>query len=419
MCSACLFIAWHSDALQLGSSRTTSGSPSSSSRYLKIKWHSYAKREHNSKGRKWKTGSEMSGPPRQALTGTAILVKGLMAMLSANRRAFLKLTSTGAIGLALSGGGTVAARNSGSKPLRGIFPIAQTPFTEDDKLDLDSLIKELHFIDRGGVHGFVWPQLASEWQMLTDSERLEGAEAVASTGRNLRPAVLIGVQGPNVSMAVKYAKHAERAGADAIISLPPDGERDPQAILEYYKVVGGATTLPLFVQAAGSLGVETILQMYRAIPTLRYVKDEAGQPLMRISALRKGSNDQLKIFSGSHGKTLIDEMIRGFSGDMPAASFADIYASAWDLWHAGKTNEAVEMYGNAAILINEVSTYDEGMKYILYLRGVFKTYSLRDRAPAKGLPSVGGGLRNGTPLDETGKQVLRELLNLMKPYLRA
>jgi hypothetical protein len=77
------------------------------------------------------------------------------------------------------------------------------------------------------------------------------------------------------------------------------------------------------------------------------------------------------------------------------------------------------MYGNAAILINEVSTYDEGMKYILYLRGVFKTYSLRDRAPAKGLPSVGGGLRNGTPLDETGKQVLRELLNLMKPYLRA
>jgi hypothetical protein len=106
------------------------------------------------------------------------------------------------------------------------------------------------------------------------------------------------------------------------------------------------------------------------------VKDEAAQPLMRIAELRKGSNDQLKIFSGSHGKTLIDEMIRGFSGNMPAASFADIYASAWDLWHAGNKREAIEVYGNAAILINEISAYDEGMKYILYLRGVFKTYNL-------------------------------------------
>jgi hypothetical protein len=62
------------------------------------------------------------------------------------------------------------------------------------------------------------------------------------------------------------------------------------------------------------------------------------------------------------------------------------------------------------------------MKYILYLRGVFRTYQLRDRPPADAaLPSAptSGGLGNGTPLDETGKRVLRELLDLMKPYLKA
>ncbi len=169
-----------------------------------------------------------------------------MDKISADRRAFLKLLGTGAIGLALPGGRLVAARNSDSKPLRGIFPIAQTPFTDDNKLDLDCLVKELHFIDRGGVHGFVWPQLASEWQMLTESERLAGAEALASTGRKLMPAIVIGVQGPNIGAAVRYARHAEKADADAIISLPPSGETDPQAILEYYKVVGSATALPLF-----------------------------------------------------------------------------------------------------------------------------------------------------------------------------
>jgi dihydrodipicolinate synthase/N-acetylneuraminate lyase len=343
------------------------------------------------------------------------------------RREFLQILSAGAMGLVIPPSCISAAQNARSKPLRGIFPIAQTPFTESNKLDLDSLVEELRFIDRGGVHGFVWPQLASEWETLTEAERLEGAEAIASTGKKLRPAIVIGVQGPTVLAAVKYAKHAEKVGADAIISLPPSNQKDPKALLEYYREVGSATELPVFVQAVGTLSVDLILEMYRNIPTLRYVKDEAGQPLARIRTLREKSNDQLKVFTGSHGRTLIDEMIRGFSGSMPAASFADIYASAWDLWHEGKEREALETFGNAAVLINEITAYDEGMKYILCLRGVFKTYQLRDREPRGALPNgapsapmlASGKIGNRSLLDDTAKQVLRKILDLMKPYLRA
>ena len=343
------------------------------------------------------------------------------------RREFLQILGTGAIGLVLPSGHMSAPLNVGSKPLRGIFPIAQTPFTESNKMDLDSLLEEVRFIDRGRVHGFVWPQLASEWETLTEVERLEGAETIASAGKKLRPAIVIGVQGPNVAAAVKYAKHAVKVGADAIISLPPSNQNDAKALLEYYQEVGRATELPLFVQAVGSLSVDVILEMYRKIPTLRYVKDEAGQPLARLWTLREKSNDQLKIFTGSHGRTLIDEMIRGFSGSMPAASFADIYASAWDLWHEGKEREAVAMFGNAAVLINEITTYDEGMKYILYLRGVFKTYQSRKRGPSGGFPGATptapalamGESGDRIPFDETAKQVLRKILDLMKPYLKA
>ncbi|HTY26091.1 MAG TPA: dihydrodipicolinate synthase family protein [Desulfomonilaceae bacterium] len=343
------------------------------------------------------------------------------------RREFLHTLGTGAMGLVLSSGRMSASQKLGSKPLRGIFPIAQTPFTESNKLDLDSLVREVRFIDRGKVHGFVWPQLASEWETLTEAERLEGAEAIASTGKKLRPAIVIGVQGSSVAAAVKYAKHAEKSGADAIISLPPSHQTDAKLLLEYYQEVGRATELPLFVQAVGTMSVDIILEMYRNVPTLRYVKDEAGQPLARISTLREKSNDQLKIFTGSHGRTLIDEMIRGISGSMPAASFADIYAAAWDLWHEGKEHDAVAMFGNAAVLINEISTYDEGMKYILYLRGVFDTYLSRKRGPDGGIPgaalatpaSSGEETGNRVPFDDTAKQVLRKILDLMKPDLRA
>src|SRR4051812_28670482 len=129
-------------------------------------------------------------------------------------------------------------KSANNKRLWGIFPIAQTPFTESNKLDVDSLIEELKFIDRGGVHGFVWPQLASEGDTLSEEERLAGAEALASAAKTLRPALVLGVQGPNVAAAVKYAKHATKVGADAIISLPPAGENDPKALLAYYKELG-------------------------------------------------------------------------------------------------------------------------------------------------------------------------------------
>jgi 4-hydroxy-tetrahydrodipicolinate synthase len=326
----------------------------------------------------------------------------------------------GAAGLVLSSTGRA---DPGAKPLRGIFPITQTPFTASNRLDIDSLVEEVRFIDRGGVHGFVWPQNASEWQTLSDAERLEGAEAIASTGKKLKPAIVIGVQAADTATAVRYAKHAEKIGADAIISLPPANQTDEAAIQEYFRQIGGATGLPLFLQAVGNLSVDCILSMYKAIPTLRYVKDEAGQPLARFASFQSGSHGELKIFSGGHGRTLIEEMMRGFSGSMPAASFADIYASAWDLWQSGKQKEAIEEFGAAAILIQEIGVYPEAMKYILYCRGVFKTYQSRPARTAPPPPdpralATGRGLPPAV-LDEKSQKVLRDMLDLMKPYFKA
>lgn len=331
-------------------------------------------------------------------------------MSNTSRRGFLQIVAAGSLSFA-------APPTAGSKPLRGVFPIAQTPFTDSNKLDVDSLVEQLRFIDRGRVPGFVWPQLASEWSTLSESERLEGAEALAGAAKKLRTALVLGVQGPNVDAAVRYAKHADKLGADAIISLPPANEKDPRAVAAYYKEVGKATALPLFVQAVGNLSVESLIEMYKEIPTFRYVKDEAGQPLFRIEQLRKESNDQVKVFTGGHGKTMIDEMRRGFSGTMPAASFADLYAASWDLWQQGKQKESMEMFGRVSMLVHEISVYGiESLKYILQLRGVFKTYHTRQAPPNP--QAANSGVERGK-LDEAGKQAIRQMMDYVKPWLRA
>src|SRR5579862_918832 len=149
----------------------------------------------------------------------------------------------------------LGATSAHPKRIEGIFPIAQSPFTDSDQLAVNTLVEELRFIDRGRVHGFVWPQLASEWSSLTEAERMAGTEAVCSEGKKLRPAVVIGAQALSTPLAVRYAKHAEKCGADAIIALPPPKADDENVLLEYYSAIGKSIELPLIVQAVGNMSV--------------------------------------------------------------------------------------------------------------------------------------------------------------------
>jgi 4-hydroxy-tetrahydrodipicolinate synthase len=341
-----------------------------------------------------------------------------------SRREILGLFGAGALGLVLPDG-PLFAQPSTAKPLRGIFPIALTPFTAGDKLDLDCLVEEVKFIDRGGVHGFVWPQMVSEWTSLTAQERLLGMDAIGSAGKKLKPAIVFGVQSADLATSLQLARHAEKVGADGIISLPPAENLTARQMLEYYQAIGSATRLPLFVQAVGDMDVDLIMAMYKAIPTMRYLKDEAGDVLARIVQLTKLSSGEIKIMTGAHGRTLIEEMRRGSSGCMPLPGFADLYAATWDFWHQGKHKEAMDMHGRTLLLLTEMGIYSgtEPMKYILYLRGVFKTYAARKApAQAQGFAAAAKAASASSgpdrPLDEAGKLALKETVDYLKPYFR-
>jgi dihydrodipicolinate synthase/N-acetylneuraminate lyase len=280
----------------------------------------------------------------------------------------------------------------------------------DDKLDLDCLAAEVKFCNRGGVSGFVWPQIASGWSTLSEQERLDGAEALLAAGKGGKTAVVIGVQaiGADIATSVRYAKHAAEHGADAIISLPPEKAND-QAMLEYYKTIAAVTPLPLIVQSQGDMSVDLVVEMFGQILTMKWVKDEAGNPLARITELQQRTGNKLAVFAGNGVRTMIDEMKLGFSGYCPFTGLSDLYQATFDLWHAGKHKEAFDMFGR----ILAFDSIQGVSQYILVARGVFKETTTRRATP-------GMGNRREGKLDEAQKQVIRESLDeYLKPYLRA
>src|ERR1035441_2667374 len=327
------------------------------------------------------------------------------------RREFLRTLGGGALALALAGRGWSAA----AKPLRGVFPIGQTPVTENDKLDLECLQNEVKFCNRYKVHGFAWPQIASGWTTLSEKERMDGVEAILAAGKGGKTALVIGVQDKEgkIDQSIAYAKHAAKNGADAIISLPPE-----KAMIEYYKTIGQATDLPLIVQTQGDTSVDLIVEMARQVPTMKCVKDEAGNPLARVTQIRERTNDKLAVFSGNGVRTMIDEMRLGFSGHCPTTVLSDFYAATFDLWHAGKQREAFDMFGR----IQAFNSITGAAGYLMVLRGMFKENTKTRGMGGGGAVAGGGGGSSrapAAPLDEAGKQAVRDAWDqFMKPYLR-
>jgi len=327
-----------------------------------------------------------------------------MVMRAIHRREFLTTAAAGGSLLFLR-----KAYGAPDRRLAGIFPIMQTPFSDSGALDVETLAHEVQFLDRIGVQGMVWPQLASEFPLLNFDERLSGAEALVRANKALdaktRPAVVIGVQASDIETAVKYARHADKLAPDAIIAIPVNGGKDDAKQMEYYTAIGEACSRPMIVQTIGPMSVDLVLRMAKQIPTLRYVKDEAGATLPRLTEYRKRGQLLQGVFTGKHGPTLLDDLARGAVGNMPAAGFADLYVAAWQDWNNGKRDEAMEVFAKTLLLIADAQAYGvAGQKYILQLRGVFSNTRCRGDAAA---------------LDDEAKEAIRRTVAYTQRWFRS
>ena len=282
--------------------------------------------------------------------------------------------------------GSLCARFSfaAPKPLRGIFIILATPYTENKALDYEDLAAEVDFMERCGVHGMVWPQMASEYTRLTREERFRGMEVLARAAKGKRPALVLGVQGPNVDAALDYARLAEELGPDALIAIPPTEAHSLDDFHEYYRALGRVAKRPFFVQTTGGAKgvvpeVSLLLELAKEFPNFGYVKEENVPVVQRMSELAAHRPAIKGVFSGNAGIDLLYEMRLGFDGTMPGAPYADLYAQVWDLYHSGEQQKARDLFGKLLLMINLDEQIPGARQYMMKRRGVFKTSVSRQR----------------------------------------
>lgn len=288
---------------------------------------------------------------------------------------------------------------------RGIFPVLQTPLTEDDRLDINSLKREVNFCIQAGAHGLVFPVMGSEFQFLTKEERQLLVELVVSEAERRVP-VVVGVADKSKDTAVEHTQHAVQAGADAVIALPPPVAARGE-IKEYYKAIAQAAERPVFIQHThADMDVALLLHLLEEIEYICYIKEEMHPSAHQISALlEKTGNSCLGVFGGAHGRWMLSELHRGASGFMPAVEATDIHVQIWDAYQSGDEAGARRIFNQLLPLINLISLLGLRVcKEVLVMRGVFESAAMR--------------MPGALSLDTEDKRELDAIIEDLRPLFR-
>jgi 4-hydroxy-tetrahydrodipicolinate synthase len=233
--------------------------------------------------------------------------------------------------------------------LRGCIPILITPFFEDGSLDLESLEREIDWVLEEGASGVACVAIASEGYKLTEAER----DAVIGTVvRRVdgRVPVVASADGPGEEPAVDRARRAAALGADALMVLPSYFVKPgPDALASYYDRIADEANIPIMLQDAPQLtGVPMSPTLWARIaettPGLRYIKAEGTPQGPTISETIRLCGDQVSVFCGWGGLSLLDALERGAVGNMPAPNFTRFYADVQRLWEAGDRAVAEDLF---------------------------------------------------------------------------
>jgi dihydrodipicolinate synthase/N-acetylneuraminate lyase len=270
------------------------------------------------------------------------------------------------------------------RPFRGVYVILTTPFLDDGSLDEAGLKAEVEFSIAAGAHGLVAPVNASEFSALSDPERLRVIEIVGRTVHGRLPFVA-GVSGVSAQVAVWIAKHAEDAGADALIAMPPYISKPPaDRVRAYYEALSRATGLPIFIQnyplpIGVPMSPALLGRLAREIERVLYIKEEVPPVTHSVTADIAACGDSVEgVFGGAAGRYMLDEMRRGAAGTMPACDVTDVHAAVWNVYQAGDASGAREVFNRLLPLLNfEMLHSVHAYKEVLRRRGVIRSAYVR------------------------------------------
>ncbi len=273
--------------------------------------------------------------------------------------------------------------------IKGVIPIAPTPFHPDGTVDDASLDRMTDFFLAAGSNGI------TILGQLGEAPKLDHQEAIAIARKVIQRAnvpIIVGVSAPGFAAMRALTRDVMDLGAAGVMIAPPNTLRTDDQVVTYYRqaVEAIGADVPFILQDYPlTFSVVMTPAVIRRIVTENQscvmLKHEDWPGLEKISALRgferDGSMRHIAILTGNGGLFLDFEMDRGADGANTGYAFPEMLVDVVRLSAAGKREEAHDLFdAHLPYLVYEQQQGALGLavrKYVLMRRGVIASDTQR------------------------------------------
>ena len=173
-----------------------------------------------------------------------------------------------------------------------------TPF-KDNKLDVESYVKLVHFHLNNGTNGLVPAGTTGESPTLSHDEHEKVIEICIKESNGKIP-IIAGTGSNSTSEAISLTKHAERVGADGVLVVTPYYNKPTQeGLYQHYKSINDKCGIPIIIynipgRSVIDMSVDTMARLYE-LKNIIGVKDATGD-LNRVNqTLEKMGKDFIQL----------------------------------------------------------------------------------------------------------------------------
>jgi 4-hydroxy-tetrahydrodipicolinate synthase len=189
----------------------------------------------------------------------------------------------------------------------GLVHTPVTPFKRDNQIDYSLFEKVIEFHLANGADSLALPMHAGESVSLSDEERTALLEFAIGRVKGRVP-VIAHVSQSGTGMAVALAKHAEKAGAAAIVcAVPYYWTPPPGMLVEHFTQVGSAVKLPFYAwntpEEMGGVKVTTdiAVKLLERLPNFAGVVDSSldWQFMIEVITVARKVRPAFQLLSGT------------------------------------------------------------------------------------------------------------------------
>jgi len=248
---------------------------------------------------------------------------------------------------------------------KGVIPALVTPFTKGFEVDEKALKRLVDFTIENGVSSVFPCASTGEFTSMTEEERKRVTEITIDHVNGKVP-VIAGTGDAGTKAAIEFSKHAEDAGADAVLVVSPFYLKPTdKEVFEHYVKIAEAVDLPVILYNIPQVtGVEIpwwVVEALAEIDNVVGIKDSSGN-MPYMTALFEKVYGKISIMCG-HDEIAMAALASGADGLILASAnlIPDIWVKIYNLVKQCKLEEAQALQRKIQTLVRIVTRQGGGL----------------------------------------------------------